>query len=98
MIVNDVVIEPITVISGAAKYPYNVLDSLEDKYKIVKINANEIASAVGNQKVFNTVVLGVAARFMGVEKETWLKVIENTVPPKTVEINKKAFLTGLENG
>ena len=28
-------------------------------------------------------------------KEDWLKVIETTVPPKTVEINKKAFETGL---
>ena len=56
---------------------------------------DKIAEQVGNQRVFNTVVLGVAARHMDVEKEIWLKVIENTVPPKTVEINKKAFLTGL---
>jgi len=97
MIVNDVVIEPITVISGATTYPTDILDSLEDKYKIVKVDANKIAESVGNQRVFNTVVLGVAARFMDVEKEVWLKVIENTVPAKTVEINKKAFLTGLES-
>ena len=95
MIVNDVVIEPITVISGAATYPTDVLNSLEDKYKIVKVDANKIAEEVGNRRVFNTVVLGVAARHMGVEKEVWLRVIERTVPPKTVEINKKAFLTGL---
>ena len=31
---------------------------------------------------------------VGFEKEDWLKVIETTVPPKTVEINKKAFETG----
>ena len=71
------------------------MDSLEGKYNIVKVDANKIAAEVGNQRVFNTVVLGVAARHMDVEKEVWLKVIENTVPPKTVEINKKAFLTGL---
>ena len=95
LIVNDVVIEPITVISGATTYPTDVLDKLEGKYKIVRVDANKIAEQVGNQRVFNTVVLGVAARHMDVEKEVWLKVIENTVPPKTVEINKKAFLTGL---
>ena len=94
LIVNDVVIEPITVISGQATYPLDVLDKL-DGYTIVKVDANKIAEEVGNQRVFNTVVLGVAARHMDVEKEVWLKVIENTVPPKTVEINKKAFLTGL---
>ena len=95
MIVNDVVIEPITVISGQTTYPLDVLDALEGKYKIVKVDANKIAQEVGNQRVFNTVVLGVAARHMDVEKEVWLSVIERTVPPKTVEINKKAFLAGL---
>ena len=27
-------------------------------------------------------------------KETWYEVIEKTVPPKTVELNKKAFDAG----
>ena len=35
---------------------------------------------------------------MDVEKEVWLKVIERTVPPKTVEINKKAFEIGKNAG
>ena len=64
-------------------------------YGAPTVMENKIAEQVGNQRVFNTVVLGVAARHMDVEKEVWLKVIERTVPPKTVEINKKAFLTGL---
>ena len=33
---------------------------------------------------------------MDFTKEAWLNVIEKTVPPKTVEINKKAFLLGYE--
>jgi indolepyruvate ferredoxin oxidoreductase beta subunit len=39
-------------------------------------------------------VLGAAAQHMDFKKEEWLEVIENTVPPKTVDINKKAFETG----
>jgi indolepyruvate ferredoxin oxidoreductase beta subunit len=31
---------------------------------------------------------------MDFSKEDWLKVIENTVPAKTVDINKKAFEVG----
>ena len=31
---------------------------------------------------------------MDFTKEQWYKVIENTVPAKTVEINKKAFDAG----
>ncbi|MBO6065597.1 MAG: 2-oxoacid:acceptor oxidoreductase family protein, partial [Lachnospiraceae bacterium] len=45
---------------------------------------------------FNTIVLGMAAKHMDFSKEDWLKVIENTVPPKTVELNKQAFLVGYE--
>ena len=39
---------------------------------------------------------GVAAKHMDFSREAWLDVIEKTVPPKTVEINKKAFLLGFE--
>ena len=37
-----------------------------------------------------------AAKHMDFSKEDWLKVIEKTVPPKTVDMNKKAFLLGFE--
>ena len=47
-----------------------------------------------NPKVFNMIVLGIASRHMDFTKEQWYRVIEKTVPPKTIEINKKAFETG----
>ena len=52
------------------------------------------AKKLGNAKVFNIIVLGVAAQHMNYTKEDWLEVIEKTVPPKTIEINKKAFEVG----
>lgn len=96
IIVNDWRIDPITVVTGAAQYPDHIIEDLESKYKVLKINAMEEAKKLGNAKAFNVVVLGMAARHMDFDKDTWLKVIENTVPPKTVEINKKAFLAGFE--
>ena len=51
---------------------------------------------IGNARVFNTIIIGVAAKRMDFSKEEWLQVIEITVPPKTVEINKKAFEAGYE--
>ena len=96
LIVNEHRIDPITVVTGAATYPENILETLEKDYKVLKVNAMEEAIKLGNSRVFNIIVLGVAARHMDFSKETWLNVIEKTVPPKTVEINKKAFLLGLE--
>ena len=52
------------------------------------------AKKLGNAKIFNTIIIGVAAKRMDFDKEKWLEVIEQTVPPKTVEINKAAFEAG----
>ena len=46
------------------------------------------------RKVFNVVILGVAAKHMDFAKEDWIKVIEKTVPAKTIDINKAAFEAG----
>ena len=97
IVVNDHRIDPITVVTGAAQYPENIIENLEKEYNVYKVNAMEEALKLGNSKVFNIIVLGVAAKHMAFSKEDWLSVIETTVPAKTVEINKKAFLLGYEN-
>lgn len=96
IIVNDYRIEPITVVTGAAQYPENIVQELEREYTVYKMNAMEEAKKLGNAKVFNIIILGMAAKHMDFSKEAWLSVIAKTVPPKTVEINQKAFLTGYE--
>ena len=97
IVVNDHRIDPITVVTGAAQYPENIIENLEKEYNVYKVNAMEEALKLGNSRVFNIIVLGVAAKHMDFSKEDWLNVIEKTVPAKTVEINKKAFLLGYES-
>ena len=94
MIVNDTRIDPMTVVIGAAQYPENILQGLEKSHKLYTINGGEAAKALGNSKVLNTVVLGLAAKHIGFEKEEWIRVLQSTVPQKTVEINTKAFEEG----
>ena len=69
-------------------------NNLEKKYKVYKVDATDEAKKLGSPKVFNLVVLGIAAQHMDFTKEQWYDVIEKTVPPKTIEINKKAFDRG----
>ena len=97
IVVNDHRIDPITVVTGAAQYPENIIENLEKEHNVYKVNAMEEALKLGNSRVFNIIVLGVAAKHMDFSKEDWLTVIEKTVPAKTVEINKKAFLLGYES-
>ena len=94
IIVNDQRIDPMTVVTGVAEYPEGIIEELKKKYKVVAVDAMDEALKLGNTKVFNTVILGIAAKNMDFGKEEWLNVIEKTVPPKTIEINEKAFEAG----
>ncbi|MCI5937360.1 MAG: indolepyruvate oxidoreductase subunit beta [Eubacterium sp.] len=96
MIVNDQQMDPMTVVTGAAEYPENILERLKEKFHVVSIDAMDEAKKLGNSRVFNTIIIGVAAKSMDFEEQQWLDVIAETVPPKTVEINQKAFKVGFE--
>ena len=94
LIINDWRIDPMPVVIGAAQYPENIIETLREEHKVYTVNATEEAKKIGNPRVFNLIVLGVAAQHMDFTKEQWYEVIEKTVPPKTIEINKKAFDVG----
>ncbi len=94
LIINDQRIDPMPVVIGAAAYPSNIVEDLSIEYKVIRVDAMEEARELGNNRTFNVVILGVAAQYMEFSKEDWLKAIEAAVPPKTVEINKKAFVKG----
>ena len=94
LVLNDWRIDPMPVVIGNAKYPDGILEELGKAHKVYAVNATEEARKLGNPRVFNLIVLGVAAQHMDFSQEDWYSVIEKTVPPKTIEINKKAFDTG----
>ena len=96
LVVNDCRIDPMTVTIGAAEYPENILEELKKEHTVYAINGDEVALSLGNSKVLNSVVLGLAARYMEFSKEAWLEVLASTVPPKTVALNSAAFLAGYE--
>lgn len=94
LIVNDQRIDPMPVVTGAAEYPENIIENLSKSHRVISVDAMEEAKKLSNPKVFNVVVIGVAAQYMDFDKEEWLKVIEKTVKPKFIDINKKAFEVG----
>ena len=96
LVVNDCRIDPMTVVIGAKTYPENIIENLKAEHTVYAIDGQAIALSLGNSKVLNSVVLGYAARAIGFTRETWLQTVASTVPPKTVEINEKAFLAGYE--
>lgn len=96
-VVNQYIIEPITVSSGGAQYPSEaelkaVYSALTDRLHLVPGTA--IARDLGNARAANVVLIGALSAFLGIPVETWLEVIEARVPPRYVELNRQAFLKG----
>ena len=98
IIVNDQKIDPMPVVTGVAKYPEGIIEHLSEKYKVISVDAQKEALELGNSRVFNVIILGVAASKMDFEKEQWIEEIKKKVPPKTIDINVKAFERGYEIG
>ncbi len=94
LIVNDQRMDPMPVVMGAAKYPENIIGDLSKEYKVISVDAMSEAKKLGNPKVFNVVILGVAAKHMDFTIDQWNSVIEKTVKEKFIDINKKAFEQG----
>ena len=96
MIVNDTRIDPMTVVIGAKTYPEGILEGLKESHTLYTIDGGAIAKKLGNSKVLNSVVLGLAAKHIGFSEEEWLETLVKTVPQKTIDINKQAFKAGYE--
>lgn len=95
IIVNAQQIDPMPVIIGAAEYPQDVLAELTDKgVDVQALDALELANVAGSPKTVNIVLMGKAAHKFNIPYERWIQAIENTVAPKFVEMNKKAFDLG----
>ena len=65
IVVNDCRIDPMTVVIGAKTYPEGIIEALEKDHTVYTIDGGKIARELGNSKVLNSVVLGLAAKYIG---------------------------------
>lgn len=88
-------IDPMSVTVGSAVYPDNVLETLRaEGIEVDAIDATGIAEAAGSPKAENVALIGRLSRRFDIPVERWLRAVEESVPPKALEVNKKAFLAG----
>ena len=96
LITNTHQTPPMPVITGAAEYPSNIEARLRELADVTALEAMPLAEQAGSAKAVNVVLVGVLSRSMDIPEENWLRAIEETVPPKFVELNRRAFLLGRE--
>lgn len=95
LIVNTREIAPITVLSGTAVYPENPhMTAAGSLQRVEALDAFSLASEAGSYRAVNLVLLGVLSRHLPLPLENWDAAIASSVPPKTLDVNRKAFLSG----
>lgn len=95
IIVNTQQIEPMPVITGAAKYPENLIQKMKDEgFKVDSLDCLTLAEEAGTAKSVNIVLMGRLSKYLDFSEEQWLSAIEKLVKPAFLEMNKKAFIAG----
>jgi len=97
VVTNTQQIDPIPVIIGAAKYPEDLVKKMEATgAKIDAFDALELAEESGSSKTVNIVMMGRLSKYFPFPKETWDRALEECVPSKFLEMNRRAFKLGAE--
>lgn len=95
IIVNTQKIDPMPVVIGTTEYPDGVIPAIRAAgADVEELDALPLAVEAGTSKAVNVVLIGAMAKNMSLDKEVWIKALKESVPPKFLELNLKAFEMG----
>lgn len=98
IILNTQKIAPMPVITGAAAYPEKIVEKLSGKVAVTALDALALAREAGTEKAVNVVLIGVMAAKFDFDRAVWEKALESCVPPKFLDMNRRAFALGWQAG
>ena len=89
-------VDPMPVLTGAMTYPENLLEKIKATgVKVDAVDCLKLAEEAGSSKAVNLVLLGRLSRyFSDIQEDAWIEAVNSCVPPKFLELNKKAFELG----
>ena len=95
IVTNTQQIDPMPVITGNATYPEDLVKKMKETgARVDALNCLELAEKAGSAKAVNLVLMGRLSHYFDLEDEKWQKAIEESVPPRFLEMNRKAFELG----
>ena len=96
IIVNTDPILPVTVTSGLCTYPDvdDIVSILRGNREVKAFNATELAKEAGHPQSMNVVMVGAVSNYLPMSVDTMLECVRELVPPKTIDINVRAFEVG----
>jgi len=96
-LVNIQPVLPVTVTTGRARYPSldELLEPLRGQcQRVLAIDATALARQAGTVQAMNVVMLGALSRYIPLSEEHIIQALEEVVPSRHLEANKRAFLLG----
>ena len=95
IIVNTQEIDPMPVITGAAEYPADVLETMKAQgFDVDDFDALAPAMEAGSAKAVNIVLMGHFAKCTDIPRDKWVQALNKVIQPKFLEMNLKAFDLG----
>lgn len=95
MLVSTQRLDPMPVITGAAEYNSDIIPKIEEMgIDITAVDALALAEEAGSPRSVNVVLMGVLSKKLDIPEEAWQRALDECVPAKALEINKKAFALG----
>lgn len=83
------------VLVGQAEYPSELLERMEARgFSVDRVEGLRLAEEAGSPKAVNLVLMGVLSKYFDFPESAWQEAIEACVPPKVLELNRKAFALG----
>ena len=94
-VVSDQMIVPVTASTGGTPYP-DVDETMLTAFfpKLVYVQALELATALGNVKTANIILLGAISAYLDLPEHAWKTAITQSVKEKFVAVNLEAFRKG----
>jgi len=95
IITNTQRIDPMPVITGAMSYTENIVDKMKAAgANVDAIDALELAIEAGSAKAVNIVLMGRLSNYFPFSEDLWQKAMEETIPPRFLDLNRRAFKAG----
>lgn len=95
IVTNTQQINPMPVITGAAQYPQGLVEKMRQAgMDVDAFDALSLAEEAGSAKAVNIVLLGRLSKGFDFTRAEWEQAIRESVPPKFLELNLRAFALG----
>lgn len=95
-VINDYEMPSATIAAGLCEYPSGCLEAMQSHFKCLTLPAADIALSLGSARCMNVVLFGALTKALALDAVDWEDVIRQTVPPKSLDLNLRAFRAGLE--